>query len=121
MKNVPIAKALILSRPISTTLPPVVVLRIGEEDNRDYLDSGGAAYQCWKEANTTQQCLLLFIEFQSLVYREGISPIYVHKAFLCIPEYCMLIAEDIDGHKDQTESFERAMAVYPPGRKRVRK
>ncbi len=45
----------------------------------------------------TARIARLFIDFQTIVVRDGLDPQAVHKAFLAIDEYRFRIAPDTEG------------------------
>ena len=62
-----------------------------------FQNKSGAEFSDTKQLNGDKQIAMLFIEFNTLVVRDGIDPIAAHKAFLTIDEYCKSIALDQDG------------------------
>lgn len=59
--------------------------------------SGGAAYVATRKLAGDQAVARLFIEFHTLVVRDGIDPQAAHEAFLAIDEYRKSISPDIEG------------------------
>jgi|tagenome__1003787_1003787.scaffolds.fasta_scaffold20278990_1 hypothetical protein len=101
-------EALIAWTPVSTafreqTAGQVKVgplLTEGDPDwTRPFAYTGGAAYihTRLKGASIKAQ---LFIEFNTLVMRDGIDPAVAHNAFLAIDEYAESISPDIRGARD---------------------
>lgn len=62
-----------------------------------YRRTGGACHLEVTEARGDKSALLMFIEFHTLVVRDGISLDEAHGAFLAIDEYRAMIAPDIPG------------------------
>ena len=62
-----------------------------------YSRTGGAAFVAVRKMTGLKSELRLFVEFQTLVVRDGIDPQEAHKAFLVVDEYRKLIAPDIVG------------------------
>src|ERR1700710_1980283 len=70
-------------------------------------ETAGEGKRCWVRAGASSSALpalseeariaRLFIEFQTLVVRDGIDPQAAHRAFLGINEYRSRIAPDTDG------------------------
>jgi len=113
-RDVPLREAIILYNPNPKIagLPPVAVVPIGY-DIPEYQCSCGAAYSAWRYCSWPLLVMRLFIEFNTLVVREGIAVDDVHAAFMCIPEYRQLIARDIKGAEDQTQELARALGQKP--------
>jgi hypothetical protein len=65
-----------------------------------YAMSGGAAYTVRRDMPEWQQIAMVFIEFHTLVVRDGIDPKVAHEAFLAIDEYRQRISPDIAGAED---------------------
>ncbi|MEH2534426.1 hypothetical protein V1277_006278 [Bradyrhizobium sp. AZCC 1588] len=59
--------------------------------------TGGASSVAVRKMTGLKSELRLFIEFQTLVVRDGIDPQKAHKAFLAIDEYRKLISPDCVG------------------------
>lgn len=62
-----------------------------------YLMTTGACYSERDKMSKHELEKMMFIDFHTMVVRDGISPQDAHKEFLKIPEYRVLIAPDIDG------------------------
>jgi len=62
--------------------------------------TGGATYSNTRNLTADKSVLMLFIEFHTLVVRDGVQPEIAHKAFLAIDEYRNAIAPDIQGAED---------------------
>jgi hypothetical protein len=77
------------------------LLRLGDIDWTDhpveYSYTGGAAYTEWRKMNPAELLAMVFIEFNTMVVRDGIDPQEAHRAFLAIDEYKTHIAPDMDG------------------------
>lgn len=112
-RDVPLREALILYNPRIAGLPPVAVVPIGY-DIPEYQCSCGAAYSAWRYCSWPLLVIRLFIEFNTLVVREGIAVDDVHAAFMCIPEYRQLIAPGIKGAEEQTQELAKALAGADP-------
>ncbi len=70
----------------------------GQEDwTGPFAMSGGAAYPALRSAVGAEAIALVFIEFQTMVVRDGIDPLTAHKAFLAIDEYRDACARDLPG------------------------
>jgi hypothetical protein len=65
--------------------------------SRPYCMTGGAAFIHVRKAEPWKQVALMFIEFHTLVVRDGIDPAQAHKEFLKIDEYRQRISPDISG------------------------
>lgn len=70
----------------------------------------GACLARLHKLNKHQRAAQLFIDFHTLVVRDGISPADAHREFLKIDEYRRLIAPDIVGAEDDFEVAEAAKA-----------
>lgn len=94
------AEALIAWTPAFETIPtagqaavgPLVPL-YGGDWAAAYSHTGGQAHQ----ATGDRTKLLLFIQFHSMVVRDGIDPLVAHQAFLKIDEYAETIAPNLPG------------------------
>jgi hypothetical protein len=75
----------------------VGTLRGGHEWTKPYTTSGGAAYTATRQLRGEASALMLFIEFHTIVVRDGLDPQKVHQAFLKIDEYAERISPDISG------------------------
>ncbi len=56
--------------------------------------------QIEEEISSIKQKLALFVNFHTLVVRDGIDPLKAHKAFLSIDEYRVTISREIFGAED---------------------
>jgi hypothetical protein len=77
----------------------VLVAPLGDDayfDNR-YVFTGGACYVDRRQMTLEQKVMLMFIDFHTLVVRDGIDPQAAHREFLKIDEYRKRINPDIDG------------------------
>lgn len=73
---------------------------LGEDDadwTAPYAYTGGAAFTATRDLPEWQQIAMLFIEFHTIVVRDGIDPQVAHAAFLAIDEYRERIAPDVPG------------------------
>lgn len=59
--------------------------------------TGGAAYVERRNLEGWQAIALTFIDFHSIVLRDGIYPQLAHKEFLKIDEYAERMSSDIEG------------------------
>ena len=81
------------------------LLKKGDVDwTKGYPFSGGAAEVTTRELTGDAALRQLFIEFNTLVVRDGIDPLVAHKAFLAIDEYAQHISPDIPGARDGENS-----------------
>lgn len=81
------------------TAGEVVVLArpdAGEEARR-YMMRAGASSSGLRALSDEARIARLFIDFQTLVVRDGIDPQVAHRAFLQIDEYRYRIAPDTEG------------------------
>lgn len=62
-----------------------------------YLMTTGACYSGRHKMEKHELEKMMFIDFHTMVVRDGIDPKISHEEFLKIPEYRKLIAPDIDG------------------------
>lgn len=62
-----------------------------------YMMRAGASSSALAALSEEARIARLFIEFQTLVVRDGIDPQAAHRAFLAIDEYRYRIAPDTDG------------------------
>ena len=62
-----------------------------------YSLSGGACYTNIRQMSSDQQVAQIFIDFHTLVVRDGVDVQAVHRAFLKIDEFRRSIAPDILG------------------------
>jgi hypothetical protein len=62
-----------------------------------YTHTGGAANRAVRQLSGSEAVARTFIEFHTLVMRDGIDPRTAHEAFLVIDEYAMHISPDISG------------------------
>jgi hypothetical protein len=63
----------------------------------DFAYSGGSCFLALKEKSEIEQVAKMFIDFHSIIVRDGIDPQLAHKEFLKIDEYRRYIAPDIEG------------------------
>ncbi|MGU3540849.1 hypothetical protein [Methylobacterium sp. A54F] len=64
---------------------------------RAYMMQAGAGSSAFRALPEEAQLLRMFIDFQTLVVRDGIDPQVAHAAFLAIDEYRFRIAPDTEG------------------------
>lgn len=62
-----------------------------------YAYTGGAAYIDVRNMSGNESLAKIFIDFHSMIVRDGIDPQVAHKAFLNIDEYAKHISPDIEG------------------------
>ncbi len=62
-----------------------------------YMMRAGASSSALATLTEEARVARLFIDFQTLVVRDGIDPQVAHRAFLAIDEYRFRIAPDTDG------------------------
>ena len=65
--------------------------------SRPFLFTSGCCYVERQKMQRSMQRTLMFIDFHTLVVRDGIDPKAAHKEFMKIDEYCRRISPDIDG------------------------
>lgn len=65
--------------------------------SRPLLNTCGACYAGNHQLNEDQIVAKVFVDFHTLVVRDGIDPQDAHRAFLNIDEYRKFIALDIEG------------------------
>jgi hypothetical protein len=76
---------------------------LGEGDadwTKPYAMTGGASEVALRSWRGDKSRARLFIEFHTLVVRDGIDPQVAHAAFLAIDEYAEAISPDIPGARD---------------------
>lgn len=66
-----------------------------------YAMTGGACYRARHKMPEWQRIAMLFIEFNTIVVRDGIDPQEAHRAFLAIDEYRLKIAPDQQGAEEE--------------------
>ena len=62
-----------------------------------YLFTGGACYTALHGKSPEERKAQLFIDFHTMVVRDGVPPPDAHEAFLAIDEYRASISPDIKG------------------------
>ncbi|MDB5432518.1 MAG: hypothetical protein JWP35_3634 [Caulobacter sp.] len=86
---------------LKTTIGQVAVGPLIREGQGDWTDpfayTGGAAYVARRKKKGWPLVAMVFIDFQTMVVRDGIDPQVAHEAFLAIDEYRQKIALDIAG------------------------
>lgn len=108
MSDIPLAEAQVIwdsARP-PTLQPAVKVIRLGEQDDREYFASWGACNLEFREADDRQRLEMLFKKFHELTVGYRLDPQEVHSAFLDIPEYRSAIHEAyVPAKYSQGESY----------------
>ena len=66
-------------------------------DGKRYMMRAGAGSSALAALSEDARIARLFIDFQTLVVRDGIDPQVAHRAFLTIDEYRFRIAPDTEG------------------------
>ncbi|MDP4022184.1 hypothetical protein Q8W71_06095 [Methylobacterium sp. NEAU 140] len=80
------------------TAGQVAVLPVAEaEAAKRYMIRSGASSAALRTLPEEARIARLFIDFQTLVVRDGIDPQAAHRAFLQIDEYRYRIAPDTEG------------------------
>lgn len=80
------------------TAGQVVVLPLGEaQEAKRFAMRAGASSSALAVLSEEERITRLFIEFQTLVVRDGIDVQAAHRAFLAIDEYRFRIAPDTEG------------------------
>lgn len=80
------------------TAGQVVVLPRGEaQEAKRFAMRAGASSSALAALSEEERIARLFIEFQTLVVRDGIDVQAAHRAFLAIDEYRFRIAPDTEG------------------------
>lgn len=76
---------------------------LGEHEadwTKPYAKTGGACFSERHEMNEWQLIAMTFIDFHTLVVRDGISTQDAHEAFLAIDEYRQRMSPDIAGAEE---------------------
>ncbi len=90
-----------LHTPTSGQVKVGPLLNEGEYDwTWPYSFSGGAALTRVRKLRGGESIAQLFIDFHTLVVRDGIAPEEAHKEFLAIDEYAERISADIKGSRN---------------------
>lgn len=81
--------------------PPGAV-RIGPWPDKDgwsiaYEFTTGCCMSAWHQLKPDLKTAMLFIHFHTLVVRDGIEPLDVHREFLKLKQYRLHISLDIEG------------------------
>ncbi|AWN37268.1 hypothetical protein [Methylobacterium radiodurans] len=84
-------------RPETAGQVAVVPLPDQEGVARRYMMRAGASSSALQALSEEARIARLFIDFQTLVVRDGLDPQAVHRAFLAIDEYRFRIAPDTEG------------------------
>ncbi|MEA1832727.1 hypothetical protein U8607_11600 [Methylobacterium durans] len=81
------------------TAGQVVVVPFPDAEGRakGFMMSAGASSSALQALPEDQRVARLFIDFNTLVVRDGLDPQAVHRAFLAIDEYRFRIAPDTEG------------------------
>jgi hypothetical protein len=81
------------------TAGQVAVLPLSEVAGaaKRYMMRAGASSSALQAMSEEARIARLFIDFQTLVVRDGLDPQAVHRAFLAIDEYRFRIAPDTEG------------------------
>ncbi|AYO83005.1 hypothetical protein [Methylobacterium brachiatum] len=81
------------------TAGQVVVVPVPDEagTSKRYMMRAGASSSALAALSDEARIARLFIDFQTLVVRDGLDPQDVHQAFLAIDEYRFRIAPDTEG------------------------
>ncbi len=81
------------------TAGQVAVLPLSEAAGaaKRYMMRAGASSSALQAMSEEARIARLFIDFQTLVVRDGLEPQAVHRAFLAIDEYRFRIAPDTEG------------------------
>lgn len=77
----------------------------GERHTDDLPFSGGAAWLEMRNAPVHEALVRMFVEFHSMVFRDGIDPLVAHQAFLGIDEYRWALAADVPGAEEGPRGF----------------
>ncbi|MFN7610527.1 MAG: hypothetical protein ACK5QX_06250 [bacterium] len=77
----------------------------GATHKDDLCFSGGAAWTEMRDAPTHVALVRMLVEFQAMVFRDGIDPLAAHQAFLGIDEYRWILAADVPGAEQGPDSF----------------
>jgi hypothetical protein len=79
----------------------ILVTRLGHDIRVDqagrHAMTGGAAYVKVRNMRGSEAVAQVFIDFHTIVVRDGLDPVTVHRAFLNIEEYRDRISPDIEG------------------------
>jgi hypothetical protein len=105
-----IAEALIAWTPAGVESPRAGQVQIGRlvgtdqhEWTASYTHAGGAANRAVRQLSGAEAVARTFVEFHTLVTRDGIDPRTAHEAFLVIDEYTTHISPDIPGARGPLE------------------
>lgn len=81
------------------TAVQIVVLPAPDTEGaaRRFMMRAGASSSALQALSEEARIARLFIDFQTIVVRDGLDPQAVHKAFLAIDEYRFRIAPDTEG------------------------
>lgn len=76
---------------------PLLPDRYAPDWTKPYACTGGACETRIQKMRGMKSVAQLFIDFHTIVVRDGLDPKHVHEAFLNIKEYRERISPDIDG------------------------
>lgn len=81
------------------TAGQIVVLPVPDEagTSKHFMMRAGASSSALVALSEEARIARLFIDFQTIVVRDGLDPQEVHRAFLAIDEYRFRIAPDTEG------------------------
>ncbi len=65
-----------------------------------YQYTGGCCELARHKWPKDRKVMMMFIDFHTLIVRDGIDPQAAHREFLKIDEYCRRISPDIDGAEE---------------------
>ena len=78
------------------------LLHEGDSDwTLPYSHTGGAANVARRTMTGDRAVMMVFIDYHTLVYGDGLDPKVVHDAFLAIDEFAEHIAPDLPGARFQ--------------------
>lgn len=74
------------------------LLREGDHDwTKPYEFTGGAAHTDRRQMDDLEAALMVFVDLNTIVVRDGVHPQAAHRAFLMIDQYRDHISPDMDG------------------------
>lgn len=76
----------------------------GWSDAPRYAFTSGCCYVERHRMTTAMKVAMMFIDFHTIVVRDGIDPQLAHRAFLNIREYRLRISPDINGAINENEA-----------------
>jgi hypothetical protein len=105
-------EALVAWTPIRMTANPTCgkvgvggLLRGGADWTKPFFFTGGAAYTARRTMRGMDAVAMLFVEFNTMVVRDGIDPKIAHEALLVIDEYAEHISLDTPGAREPDEGL----------------